>query len=103
MSVNAKMSLCLINQGPRHEGVWENGGTDPAIFILGNRWRLVPTFMLRPLYPEERAPDILGTKRLGGGAQSRSGRREEKKIISPLAGIEPQLAHHPDVTSCYTD
>jgi hypothetical protein len=39
----------------------------------------------------------------GRGSQSRSGTREEGKIISPLAATEPRFPRHPDVTRLYTD
>lgn len=49
-----------------------------------------------------RASNTLWTK-WRGGAQSRSGLREEEKIISPLPGTEPRFPRPPDVTRRYTD
>jgi hypothetical protein len=33
-AVNLKLSLCLINLPPRHEGVWRSGGRIPLFLNL---------------------------------------------------------------------
>jgi hypothetical protein len=78
-----KLSLCLINQAPRHENVWGNGGIAPPFptsALDGGEW---PSFTPRPLYPRGKSPRYPLDRRLGG-PQSRSGCCGVERNLLPL-------------------
>jgi hypothetical protein len=85
--VKVKLSLCLINQLPRHEDVWRSWGVTPSFLtstLDGCEWSAVRLgrFTLRrksPLFPLDR--------RLGG-SQSQSGRCEGEKNLLHLPEVE---------------
>jgi hypothetical protein len=64
--IKLKLSLGLINEAPRHEGVRGNGCIDPRILDLGIRWKLVDSVTLRPLYPWGKSPRYPLENRLRG-------------------------------------
>jgi hypothetical protein len=80
-----KVSLCLTNWAPRHEGVC---------------WRWVISFTARPLYLREKSPRYPLDKRLGG-PQSRSGRRWENAWPYRDSNSDPSVFK--PVASRYTD
>jgi hypothetical protein len=63
------VNVPVLNYVLRHE--W-NGGIAPCILNLGTRWRLVVSFMTRPLYSRENVP---GTHWIGG-------------LVGPRAGVD---------------
>jgi hypothetical protein len=76
-----KVTLCLINETVLHEGVWRSGDKDPHVLDLGS-------FTPRPFYSRVRSAQYPMERRLGG-AQSRSGRRGEEKILDPTGTRTP--------------
>jgi hypothetical protein len=67
-----------------------SGGIDLRILDLGNRWKWVVSFRLRPFYPQGKSPWYPLDKRIGG-PQSQSGRGSEEKNSQPLPGLEPPI------------
>jgi len=55
----------VLNQTPRHEVVWGNGGTAPRI-NFGTRWRWVVSFTPRSLSPRGKGSLYPLYRRLGG-------------------------------------
>jgi len=77
-----------------HEGVWGNGSVPPLILNLGFRcvWR--STSGPDRLYNEGKNPGCLLSRGFDG-PQNRSDRFAEERIVSSLAGIEPQFRKRP--------
>jgi len=69
------------------------GGVD-VFFDLGTRWRWLPIFTSRPLYPQDKTPLYPLVRRLGG-LQSRSGHDVEEENSQPPPGIEPRSSDRP--------
>jgi hypothetical protein len=78
--MKVKLSMCLTNYAPHHEGVWRSGCIDPHFLDLGISWRWVDSSTARPLYPRGKSP-WYPLDRWLGGSQSRFGRRGEEKIL----------------------
>jgi hypothetical protein len=68
----------------------ESGGIAPRILELATTLRWAESFMLRPLYPQEKSLWSPLHRRLGG-PQSRSARGGEEKNSQPLPGFEPAI------------
>jgi hypothetical protein len=73
---------------------WGSAGIAPRILDLGNRWRWVVSFTLRPLYPQERTP---GTSWIGGWVGPGAGLYAvvKRKIPSPCRDSKPPPPHSP--------
>jgi hypothetical protein len=82
IKVKVKLSLYLTNWALCHEGIWGSGCIYPHFLDLGTSWRWVVSFTPWPLYTRGKSPQYSLDRRLGG-PQSRSGRREEVKILIP--------------------
>jgi hypothetical protein len=89
-SKKVKLSLCLTNWAPCHEGVWGSGCIEPHFLYLGTIWRWVVSFTHRPLYPREKSYQCPLDRRLGG-PQSRSGRRWENSWHYQDSKSDPSL------------
>jgi hypothetical protein len=96
-----KLSLCLNNLAPCHEGIWGCGCKDPHFLDLDTSWRLVASFMPLPLYPQGNSPGYTLDRRLGG-TQSWSARHGEEKILDPTrtrtdpSVVQPVASHYTD-------
>jgi hypothetical protein len=62
--IKVKLSLCLTNKAPRHEGPWGSRFMNPRFLDLGTSWWVV-SFTLRPLYPPGWSPRYPFDRRLG--------------------------------------
>jgi hypothetical protein len=85
--VKAKLSLCLINEAPRYEGIRGNGGIDPQLSISaleGGEWSA--SGPVRFTHGER----ARGIRYVGSwvGPQRRSGRCGENINILPFSGLE---------------
>jgi hypothetical protein len=80
--VKIKLSLCVFDWAPHHEGVLGSGGIASRILDLGTGWRWAVIFMPRPLCPQERAAC---THWIGGWVGPRAGLDAvvKRKIRSP--------------------
>jgi hypothetical protein len=75
--VKVKLSLCLTNQAPWHEGIWDSECTDPCFLDLSTSWTWMVSFTPRMVYPQDPLDRRLG------GPQSQSGQHGEEKILDP--------------------
>jgi hypothetical protein len=83
------LSLCLINQAPRHEDAWESKGIAPPFLtpaLDGSEWS---TSRFGPFTPGGNRLRYPLYRRLGG-PQSLSGRCGVQNNLLPLPGIEPK-------------
>jgi hypothetical protein len=78
----------LLNEAPRHEGVWESGGIVPRILDLCTRWRWVVSFTPGCFTPSKRTP---GTHWIGGWVGSRASLDAvvKRKIPDPYRDLIP--------------
>jgi hypothetical protein len=77
VKVKVNLSLFLINQAPRHEDVWESGGTaQPLLNSVLDRGEWSASRPCR-FTPKERAPRYELNRRLSG-PKSRSARCREE-------------------------
>jgi hypothetical protein len=82
------VSLCLISETLRHEGVWGRGCIDAHFLDLYTSWRWVVRLTPRPLYPRGKTLRYPLDRRLSV-PQSRSGRLGEEKILDPSGTRTP--------------
>jgi hypothetical protein len=82
--------IIFLNEHHTMEGYWESGIIGPRIFDVDTRWRWGVSFMLRPLYPQEKSHWCPLNRRVDG-PQSRSGRGGVEKNSRPLPGLEPPI------------
>jgi hypothetical protein len=77
-----KLSLRLINEAPRHEDVWGNGGIT-SLFLTsaldGGEWSASHPLSL---YPWRNSPRYQSDKRLGGPHSCSGLNGEEKNLAS---------------------
>jgi len=68
--------------------IWRSGGIAPRILNLGNRWRWVVSFTLRPLYPRGKSS---GAHWRGGWFGHRTGLDSgaNKKSLCPCRKLNP--------------
>jgi hypothetical protein len=88
-----KLSLCFINEAPRHEDVWGSGGLAPPFLTLGldggEKSALHPGRVTPPPLREENRYKL---DKMLSGPQSQSERCGEEKTLLLLPGIEPRLS-----------
>jgi hypothetical protein len=84
---HTKKTYPVLNEVPHHEDVWRRGNIASCILNLGNGWRWVVSFTLRPLYSRG---ESTGTHWIGGWVSLRVGLNAVTKEIKSLTlpGIE---------------
>jgi hypothetical protein len=87
------MSLCSSNYALRHDSVWGSGCIYPCFLGLATRLRWVVSFTPLPFYPRGKSSRHSLDRKVGG-PQSRPGRYDEEKFLTPL-GLELRTLGHP--------